>query len=85
VKRAGQYRLYRPRAAAFLEANPACMFPLGCGLAAVDVHHVRGRQGARLLDEAWWAASCRYHNTWAEENTGEALACGWLIRIEGVA
>lgn len=83
-KRARQLRAYRPLAAAFLEANPRCMFP-GCDQPTTELHHKRGRRGERLLDQAWWAASCATHNAFAEERTGEALAIGWLVRIEGAA
>jgi hypothetical protein len=71
--------IYRPKARAFLEAHPRCQFPLGCGAPSVDVHHRRGREGLRLLDERYWAASCRFHNDYAETRTGAALACGWLL------
>lgn len=84
-KRAAQMRQYRKLAAAFLEGHPRCEFPAGCEAFATDVHHRRGRSGARLLDTDWWAASCRFHNDYAETRTGEALAIGWLIRIEGAA
>jgi hypothetical protein len=73
------------RRALFLEANPWCQFPLGCGKPANTIQHLRGRRGARLLDEKYWAASCLPCNLWAEDNTGEALRIGWLIRIEGAA
>ena len=71
--------VYRPRARAFLEANPYCQFPKGCKARATEVHHRNGREGDRLLDEDYWAASCRFHNDFAETKTGEALACGWLL------
>jgi hypothetical protein len=58
------------------------MFP-GCGQPATELHHRRGRRGARLLDQAWWAASCATHNDFAETHTGESLDIGWLVRIEG--
>jgi hypothetical protein len=69
----------------YLADHPQCMFPLGCHRKANVVHHMRGRQGARLLDQSWWAASCVPHNDYAETNTGEALAIGWLFRVEGAA
>jgi len=84
-KRARQLREYRPLRDAFLAAHPWCQFPAGCGQATTELHHKRGRRGLRLLDQAWWAASCAFHNDYAETHTGEALAIGWLVRIEGAA
>ena len=84
-KRARQLRVYRTARGAFLAANPLCAFPSGCGQAATEIQHRRGRRGERLNDTAWWAASCHDHNQWAETNTGAALELGWLIRIEGGA
>lgn len=84
-KRAAAMRVYRKRAAEFLTEHPQCQFPTGCDKRATVVHHRRGRFGARLLDERWWAASCPGHNAFAEEHTGQALDIGWLVPIEGVA
>lgn len=81
-KRARQEREYARLRAAFLAGHPYCESPLDCGQAATEIQHRRGRRGARLIDVDWWAASCRACNEWAETNTGEALASGWLIRIE---
>jgi len=84
-KRAAALRVYRKRRDDFLTANPQCQFPGGCEQRSTVVHHRRGRFGARLLDERFWAASCDYHNDYAETHTGESLALGWLVRIEGVS
>lgn len=84
-KRAAQMREYRKLVGPFLEANPWCQFPLGCSEPATQVHHRRGRRGLRLLDQAWWAASCATHNDYAETHTGHALALGWLVCIEGLS
>lgn len=84
-KRAALLRIYSKRRAEFLDARPVCEFPQGCNRRATTVQHLRGRRGDRLLDEMWWAASCLDHNLWAEDHTGEALAMGWLVRIESVA
>lgn len=70
---------------AFLEGRARCEFPEGCHARSAEVHHKRGREGARLLDVDWWAASCSYHNAYAETHTGHALAIGWLVRIEASA
>lgn len=85
LKRAAELRQYRKMVGPFLAGRPVCEFPEGCEASAVCVHHRRGRFGARLLDVDWWAASCAFHNDYAETHTGHSLAIGWLIRIEGVA
>lgn len=84
-KRAAEQRIYLKRRAVFLAEHTLCEFPLGCTEPATEIQHRRGRRGARLLQVEWWAGSCHFHNGWAETNTGEALACGWLVRIESVA
>lgn len=73
-------RLYVPEMLAFLADHPRCQFP-GCPAASTVLHHKRGRDGLRLRDRRYWAASCDPHNEFAETHTGEALAVGWLIRI----
>lgn len=85
LKRAREIREFAPLAEAFLEEHDRCEFPLGCDQPSVVVHHKRGRFGRRLLDRDWWAAACNFHNNYAEEQTGAALACGWLVPIEGVS
>jgi hypothetical protein len=78
-------RVYAKHRTEFLENRPVCEFPKGCTERATTIQHLRGRRGARLLDEQWWAASCLEHNLWAEDHTGEALDLGWLIRVEGIS
>ena len=84
-KRAALLRIYSVRRRVFLAERSTCEFPLGCTAVADTIQHLRGRRGDRLLREEWWAASCWTHNTWAEDHTGEALAIGWLHRIESGA
>lgn len=78
-------REYRKLVGPFLTGRQQCEFPEGCEARSTVVHHRRGRFGRRLVDVDWWAASCDFHNDFAETRTGEALAIGWLIRIEGVS
>lgn len=82
-ERQREMRAYIPMVEQFLTDNDTCQFPQGCPQPATCVHHTRGRRGWRLLYVPWWKASCDHHNNYAETNTGEALACGWLLRIEG--
>lgn len=84
-RRRAEEREYRKLRAAFLEGHDRCEFPEGCEARSTVVHHRRGRSGERLLQVAWWAASCAFHNDYAETETGHSLAIGWLVRIEGVA
>jgi hypothetical protein len=83
-KRAVALRVYTKLRREFLEERNTCEFPLGCTERATTIQHLRGRRGWRLLKVEWWAASCWAHNSWAEDHTGEALAIGWLLRIESV-
>lgn len=83
-KRAVALRLYKRKRERFLAAHPVCEFPHGCLMPSEVIHHRRGRSGERLNDERWWAASCWTHNDYAETNTGAALECGWLLRVESV-
>lgn len=87
VKQAARERIYSKRREEFLSLpeNKTCAFPLGCTERATTIQHLRGRFGWRLNYVPWWAPSCWPHNEWAEDNTGEALAIGWLHRIEGAA
>lgn len=82
LKRQLQIRQFIPLAETFLTVNDRCEFP-DCTEPSTVVHHSRGRRGWRLLHQPWWKASCHHHNNYAETNTGESLACGWLLHIEG--
>lgn len=82
-KRAEQLQTYRVLREEYLAEHPYCESPLDCGQGATEIQHRRGRRGERLLDVAWWAASCHDCNQAAETDTGWALATGWLVPIEG--
>jgi hypothetical protein len=81
-KRSLVLRIYAKKRREYLAEHDTCEFPLGCTERATTIQHLRGRFGDRLLREEWWAASCWAHNSWAEDHTGEALAIGWLHKIE---
>jgi hypothetical protein len=85
TRRRREEREFRPLSDAYLAGHKVCEFPDGCSAASVVVHHRRGRFGRRLVDVDWFAASCAFHNDFAETRTGEALRIGWLVRIEGAA
>lgn len=69
--------IYRPRAAAFLVANPTCAWT-GCAKASDDVHHTRGRIGRLLLEERWWKPACRGHHDRCKTEPVAARAAGML-------
>lgn len=72
--------LYIPEMLEFLLVHVWCEFP-GCDQPSDVVHHRKGRNGRRLRDQRFWSAACDPHNEYAETHTGEALAMGWLVRI----
>ncbi len=84
-KRRRQLTEYAKLRLVFLAEHERCEWPAGCTQQATTVQHRRGREGERLLDVEWWAASCWPHNAWAEEHTGAALEMGWLVPTEGAA
>lgn len=84
AKTAAAMGAYIPERDAFLSENRWCEYPLGCGRPSVVLHHRWGRNGERLRDQEWWAASCDDHNIRAEDETGEARACKWLLDLNGV-
>lgn len=43
-----------------------------------DVHHVRGRSGALLLDKRWWEPLCRRCHRWIHDHPADARMQGWL-------
>lgn len=75
-KRAAQMRQYSLLRKEFLAANPRCQCPRPCPLPAEEVHHMRGRVGADLLDTGHWLALCHGCHQWVTEHPAEALAIG---------
>jgi len=84
-KRAAQLRRYARQRALFLEAWPRCQYPEGCDQRATEVHHMRGRVGDLLCDEAWWMAICRTHHAYVTEHPAEAYEIGASYRRVGAA
>src|ERR1041385_1275308 len=59
-KREGELRVYRVLKAEFLKRRPNCeIFEPCCTRKSVDVHHVNGRNGKRLLIVSDWLSCCR--------------------------
>ncbi len=77
IKRKAQLEQYAKARLVFLAAHPECeVFPWS---PSVDVHHVRGRIGAMLLDERYWMAVSRKAHDLIHENPNKARAKGWLV------
>ena len=66
---AGRMAVSRRLKGEFMAVHRHCA---GCGGAATEVHHVRGRVGPLLLDTTHWLAMCAGCHRWAHENINEA-------------
>jgi hypothetical protein len=44
----------------------------------VEVHHVRGRSGALLMDKTWWMAISKQGHRWVHQHPRQAAERGWL-------
>lgn len=51
----------------------------GNSVRATEVHHVDGREGSLLNNEATWLAVSRAGHTWIHEHPNEARKRGWLV------
>lgn len=84
-KRAAENKTYAKQRAEFLAKHLHCEICIAMCLFVgemrppSDVHHQNGRNGRRLLDEAYWLAVCREHHQWIHDNPKEARQRGWLI------
>ena len=78
-KRAAQEREYSERRKIYLEAHPLCERCLADGIQtrATEIHHIRGRDGVRLIDSEEFCAVCMYCHEWIEAHPQEAMALGW--------
>lgn len=84
-KRAAQERTYRRLRDAFLTARPRCEMRLECCTTwATEVHHMRGRDGDRLLVVDWWMAGCSACHRWVTEHPAEAYEKGLSLHRNGV-
>lgn len=75
-KRAAAERKYLVARRRFLEDNPNCA---RCGERASEVHHMAGRRGDALLDEARWLPLCSADHRWVTEHPRQAIADGWSL------
>lgn len=80
ANRAAQEREYSERRKIYLEAHPLCERCLVDGIEepAAQLHHKRGRDGERLLDESEFAALCVFCHDFTEAKPAEAMKEGWI-------
>lgn len=85
LKRKQQLSDYKFARIRYLIAHPMCGVEVMCGGAsrARDIHHKWGRNGDRLLDEAYWVGSCRDCHNWIHANPAKAKELGLLIDRAG--
>jgi hypothetical protein len=78
-KRAAQLRVYYKLRQEFLKEKPYCqIFEPCCTRKAVDVHHVKGRNGNRLVDKSWWIPACRPCHRFLHDRPAYARSAGFL-------
>jgi hypothetical protein len=71
---------YTAKRIVFLAENPYCGIGVdGCEKRASEVHHLRGRVGADLLDESMWKGACRPCHQYVTEHPKEAIERGWAL------
>lgn len=85
-KRARQERQYLRDRAVFLAEHPNCEMRLeDCTAIATEVHHMRGRDGARLLDQDYWLPGCRSCHHAVTVNPQMAYDLGLSLHRNGAA
>lgn len=82
-KRKEQLRLYSRKRRFFLNQKRYCEAKVACNPHFPDVanqiHHLRGRDGKRLLAEDEWLAICPKCHDWIHAHPAEARAKGLLL------
>jgi len=78
-KHAAALKEYAARRLIHLEANPHCARCEADGetTPATDIHHIKGRDGERLIESENFLALCRYCHEAVHDNPAEAKALGW--------
>jgi hypothetical protein len=78
-KRSKQEAEYSKLRKEFLTKYPMCQahLPQVCTQVSTDVHHMKGRIGDLLLDEAHWLSVCRGCHYWIEMRPQEAKQLGF--------
>jgi hypothetical protein len=76
-KRSKEIGEYSYKKKIFMEANPQCaVYP---HLKAIDIHHIRGRNGDLFLNEDFWLPVSRAGHNWIHENMIEAQKLGFVM------
>jgi len=77
-RRSKEESQYNKEAKKFKEENPHCQIciPGICTKKTHDVHHMKGREGALLLAQEYWKATCRSCHEWVTVNSKEAIDLG---------
>lgn len=75
-KRSGEMAEYMKLKKEYLALYPVCEVE-ECNIKAVDIHHQRGREGARLLDTNFFMAVCRGHHGEFTEHSRKAINEGY--------
>jgi hypothetical protein len=80
-KRSKQEAEYSKLRKEFLTKHPMCQahLPQVCTQVSTDVHHMKGRIGDLLLDQAHWLSVCRGCHYWIEMRPQEAKELGFSI------
>lgn len=76
VKRSGEMQEYMKLKREYLELYPMCEVET-CDRKSVDIHHQRGREGARLTDTNFFMAVCRECHNEITVNSKEAIESGY--------
>jgi len=80
ARRAAQLKVYRSLKKFVLKARPYCEMG-DCPLRrATQIHHMKGREGARLNDTRYWLAVCAQCHDWIHAHPKEARRIGVLLR-----
>lgn len=78
TRRKTERQIYNVKRRMFLEQNPMCqIYP---DKKATEIHHIRGTNNGRLLDEKYWMALSREAHNYVHANPSESYEKGWLIK-----
>lgn len=85
-KRRKQEAQYLRDREVFLTTRSRCEMKLHCCTAwATEVHHMRGRDGDRLLDQDWWMPGCNACHHAVTVNPQMAYDRGLSVHRNGAA
>lgn len=76
--RAIELREYNRAKAEVFELPRICEFP-DCYHPATQVHHMKGRHGSLINEQAYWMLLCMEHHAYIEDHKKEARERGWIL------